>query len=71
MAISDWVKDLKALAAARRESGEPWLKDFQELMAAGRANDAARAQLSFADDCEFFKDYAERGVDSKGGSEFL
>ena len=65
MAMSDWVKDLRALAAARRDRGQPWLKDFQELMAAGRANDAASNRLSFADDCELFKSYAERGVDSK------
>ena len=65
MALSDWAKDLKALAAARRDSGQPWLKDFLGLMAARKANDAARSRLSFAAECEVFKYYAEQGVEAR------
>lgn len=65
MATSNWLKDLEALAAARKDSGTGWLRDFQELMAADRLNREAEAKASFASDCGTFIFYVEQGVPSK------
>lgn len=68
MGTSDWVKDLRALAVARKNSGQSWISEFQQVRAAGRAEhaEASRAvsRLLFVDDCTMFLWFAEHGVHS-------
>lgn len=66
MGTSEWVKDLQALAAARKKSGQSWIKEAQQLREAVAAQGAEKsrvnARLSFLDDCQMFAYLAEHGV---------